>query len=158
MTVAAIDAPAPAAKNEAGGRKVRIDADARGHFLSEFKLNGRRVEAMVDTGATLVALNLSTARRLGLGIDATDFKYSVETANSSTRAATVILKSLEIGRIRAENVEAVVLDDKALSNTLIGVSFLNRLTRIITSRTGRWFSFNRPMCRNCGRRTASLPC
>ena len=40
------------------GRKVRIDSDATGHFNAEFKINGRHIKGMVDTGATLVALNL----------------------------------------------------------------------------------------------------
>ena len=39
------------------GRKVRVKADAAGHFLADFKLNGRSVGAMVDNGATLVAIN-----------------------------------------------------------------------------------------------------
>ena len=48
------------------GRKVRMPADERGHFSGEFKLNGRSVDALIDTGATLVAINLSTARRIGI--------------------------------------------------------------------------------------------
>ncbi|MBA3446289.1 MAG: TIGR02281 family clan AA aspartic protease [Pseudaminobacter sp.] len=109
------------------GRKVRLAADARGHFVADFKLNGRRVEALVDTGATVVAINASTARRIGLSLKAADFRDSVNTANGVAPAASVTLDRLEIGRIAVENVPAVVLDDKALSGTLIGMSFLNRL-------------------------------
>jgi len=39
--------------------------DARGHFSAEFKLNGRKINGMIDTGATLIAINLSTARKAG---------------------------------------------------------------------------------------------
>ncbi|RUU49403.1 TIGR02281 family clan AA aspartic protease, partial [Mesorhizobium sp. M7A.T.Ca.TU.009.01.1.1] len=39
------------------GRKVIVAADERGHFSSAFKLNGRQVDGMIDTGATLVAIN-----------------------------------------------------------------------------------------------------
>ena len=111
------------------GRKVRLAADARGHFSAEFKINGRRVRGMVDTGATLVAINLSTARRIGLNLMPVDFKHRVSTANGQARAAVATLESLQVGRIRVEDVEAVVLDDRALSETLIGVSFLNRLSK-----------------------------
>ena len=38
-----------------------------------------------------------------------------------------MIERLQIGRILVENVEAIVLDDKALARTLIGMSFLNRL-------------------------------
>lgn len=111
------------------GRKVRIEADQFGHFNADFRLNGRSVGAMVDTGATLVAMNVSTARRVGIRIMPADFKYTVRTANGETRAAGVRIDRLQIGRILVENVDAVVLDDQALDGTLIGVSFLNRLAK-----------------------------
>lgn len=111
------------------GRSVRLDADPRGHFAGDFKLNGRKIGAVIDTGATLVALNVSTARKIGLKITQADFKYTVDTANGSTPAAAATIESLAIGRIHVENVQAVVLEDKALSDTLIGVSFLRRLSR-----------------------------
>jgi aspartyl protease family protein len=111
------------------GRKVRVAADPFGHFNADFRLNGHSVDAMVDTGATLVAMNRSTARRVGITISPADLKYTVKTANGETRAAGVIIQKLQIGRIVVENVEAVVLDDSALEGTLIGVSFLKRLAR-----------------------------
>lgn len=111
------------------GRKVRIDSDATGHFNADFKINGRNVKGMVDTGATLVALNFSTATRAGIKVTPADFKYLVMTANGETRAAGVLIRELQIGRITVENVEALVLDDKSLRDTLIGVSFLKRLAR-----------------------------
>jgi len=111
------------------GRKVRVAADPVGHFNADFRLNGHSVDAMVDTGATLVAMNTSTARRVGIRVSPADLKYSVKTANGETRAVGVVIQKLQIGRIVVENVEAVVLDDSALERTLIGVSFLKRLAR-----------------------------
>jgi aspartyl protease family protein len=111
------------------GRKVRIAADQSGHFNAEFRLNGRSVGALVDTGATLVAMNASTTRRIGIKVMPADFKYKVRTANGETRAAGATIDRLQIGRILVENVEAVVLEDRALDGTLIGVSFLKRLAK-----------------------------
>jgi aspartyl protease family protein len=111
------------------GHKVRLAADPAGHFLAEFKLNGRRVSAMIDTGATLVAINLSTARKIGIRLTPADFKYQVTTANGNAHAAAATIDSLEIGRIAIDNVQAVVLEDKALNGTLIGMSFLKQLRR-----------------------------
>jgi aspartyl protease family protein len=111
------------------GRKVKIAADQFGHFSADFRLNGRNIGAMIDTGATLVAMNASTARRIGIRIMPDDFKYKVKTANGETRAAGATIDRLQIGRITVENVEAVVLDDHALEATLIGVSFLKRLAK-----------------------------
>ena len=95
--------------------------------MGEFKLNGRQVKALVDTGATLVAINASTAKRIGITLSPADFKYQVDTANGTARAASAMIDNLQIGRIYVESVQALVLDDKALDGTLIGMSFLKRL-------------------------------
>ena len=111
------------------GRSVRIQGDPRGHFIGEFRLNGLRMIAMVDTGATYVAINSSTARRLGIYLQPEDFRHVLQTANGQTRAAVAMIERLEIGRIDVTNVETLVLDDRSLSDILIGVNFLSRLKR-----------------------------
>jgi aspartyl protease family protein len=111
------------------GRRVRIPADRAGHYVASFKLNGRSVDAMIDTGASLVAINESTARRIGLSLKPADFAHKVQTANGSTVAAAATIRELQIGRITAREVPAMVLKDKALSSTLIGASFLQRIAR-----------------------------
>ena len=122
-------AVAKAGQESLPGRKVRLPADARGHFTGDFKLNGRRVAALVDTGATLVAINASMAKRIGIELTPADFKYEVDTANGKARAASAMIDNLQIGRIYIESVQALVLDDKALDGTLIGMSFLKRLDK-----------------------------
>lgn len=119
--VAAVQAPT--------GRKVRLEADGRGHFSAEFRINGRAVPAMIDTGATVVAINQSTARRIGVAVQPSDYRATVETANGVVKAAAVQIERLEIGRIVVTDVAALVLDDRALSGTLVGMSFLSRLSR-----------------------------
>lgn len=113
----------------AGRGKVRLDADGGGHFGGDFRLNGRAVPAMVDTGATYVAINRTTARRIGLRIAEADFTASANTANGRVRVAPAIIERIAIGRIELRDVQAVVLDDRALSGTLVGMSFLSRLGR-----------------------------
>ncbi|MEZ5810132.1 MAG: TIGR02281 family clan AA aspartic protease [Rhizobiaceae bacterium] len=123
------EGPRPGEVAPLAGRRVQMTMDRDGHFSGSFKLNGRRVESLVDTGATLVAINRSTARRIGLNLLPADFKYEVNTANGTTKAAAAKIKSLQIGRIYVTDVEVVVLDDRALDNALIGMSFLKRLSR-----------------------------
>jgi aspartyl protease family protein len=119
-------APTPVAVARTG--TTILQADAAGHYRGTFKLNGRTTEALVDTGASLVAINETTARRIGVSVASLDFKYPISTANGETRAAHVRLQRVEIGTVRVEDVDAFVLRDKALSGTLIGMSFLKRLT------------------------------
>lgn len=111
------------------GRKVRIPSDAKGHFFAEFKLNGRRISGMVDTGATMVAINASTARRVGINLQESDFSARVNTANGMTRAAVATLEGMAIGKIYVPDVEVLVLDDHALDHTLVGMTFLAELKR-----------------------------
>lgn len=111
------------------GRMVLVTADERGHFTSAFKLNGRQIDGMIDTGATLVAINSSTARRIGISLNPSDFSRDVNTANGSIKAAVVTIDRLQIGKITVNGVQAVVLDDRALSTNLIGMSFLARLAK-----------------------------
>lgn len=120
--------PAPAAAPlQPPGRKALVEADGRGHFVAAFRINGSPVEAMIDTGATVVALNLSTARRAGITLQPSDFTHTVETANGRVKAAAVEIGSLRIGRIALDDVQAVVLEDRALRTNLVGMSFLGRL-------------------------------
>lgn len=119
----------PPAPPPATGRGVRMEADGRGHFIGEFRLNGRAAEAMIDTGASAVAINRSTARRIGLSPANSDFIHPVSTANGTTHAAQVLINRIEIGGIAVRDVPALVLEDTALSGTLIGMSFLSKLRR-----------------------------
>lgn len=111
----------------AAGRSLRLQRDASGHFTGDFRVNGRPLNGLIDTGATLVAINLGTARKLGLNVGPNDFTYVINTANGETSAARVVLERMEIGSIRAEDVETFVLDDPSLSINLVGMSFLNKL-------------------------------
>lgn len=127
---AATQKPVEAAKVQpvsATPGSVILEADGRGHFNGAFRMNGRSVDGMVDTGASLVAINESTARKLGFGVNSLDFRYAVNTANGNTDAALIVLDRVEIGNVRVREVKAFVLRDKALSGTLVGMSFLKKL-------------------------------
>ncbi|EJK79311.1 TIGR02281 family clan AA aspartic protease [Rhizobium rhizogenes] len=106
---------------------VLLPAGAGGHYQGDFKINGRPVQGMIDTGATYVAINESTARRLGISGSDLDYRYTTQTANGPSKVALVKLDRLEIGTIKVRDVDAVVSKDGALSTTLIGMSFLKKL-------------------------------
>lgn len=120
------DRPAATPASASPGQTV-LKAVQGGHFAGSFRMNGKQVDGMIDTGASAVAINESTARRLGFSPASLDYKYSVGTANGTTQAAHVVLNRIEIGSIRVRDVDAFVLKDKALSSTLIGMSFLKKL-------------------------------
>ena len=115
--------------NPLDGRKARIAMDSRGHFVTDAKMNGRNEEVLVDTGATYVAINESLARRLGIRLKNSDFKYKVRTANGITYAAAAVIEEIQIGRVRVQNVQASVSRDEALNTVLLGMSFLKKLKK-----------------------------
>ena len=117
------------AENPLAGRVAHIAQDGRGHFKVEARLNGRAERVLVDTGATLVAINESTARRIGFRLAKDEFRYTVNTANGQTQAAEVVIEQISIGRVEVRDVRAMVLSDKALSSTLLGMSFLKQLRK-----------------------------
>jgi aspartyl protease family protein len=51
------------------------------------------------------------------------------TANGSVRAAPALLDKVEVGDLIVRDVAAVILPDGALSDNLLGLSFLSRLRR-----------------------------
>ncbi|MBO0131308.1 TIGR02281 family clan AA aspartic protease [Agrobacterium burrii] len=120
--------PEPAKPEPISLGGVNLKADSRGHFNAAFRINGKSFDGLVDTGASMVAINETIARRLGFGVNSLDFKYAISTANGQTMAAHVKLDRVEIGPIRVQNVDAMVLKDNALSNMLIGMSFLKQLS------------------------------
>ncbi|MBV8918957.1 TIGR02281 family clan AA aspartic protease [Bradyrhizobium sp.] len=122
--------PAPAAAAvQAGFRSLSIPRDNRGHFLTEGRIDGQRISFMVDTGASVVALNESSAARFGLRPSAGDYNAAVATANGTVKAARTRLAMLDVGGLIVRDVEAMVLPDEALSENLLGLSFLSKLRR-----------------------------
>src|ERR1700716_3712173 len=114
---------------QAGLRSLSIPRDARGHFLAEGRIDGQRIGFMVDTGASVVALNETSAARFGLRPARGDFNATVTTANGTIKAARTRLARVEIGGLVVRDVDAMVLPDAALSENLLGLSFLSKLKR-----------------------------
>ena len=113
----------------AGGRSLSIRPDRRGHFQTEGRIEGQRIDFMVDTGASMIALNESSAARFGLRPSRGDYNATISTANGTVKAARTRLAMVEIGGLTVRDVDAMVLPDEALSENLLGLSFLSRLKR-----------------------------
>ncbi|MGL4395697.1 MAG: retropepsin-like aspartic protease family protein [Hyphomicrobium sp.] len=113
-----------------GDGDMTIQANDNGHFETEIEINGRSIDVMVDTGATLVALTYEDAERAGLFLSASDFTHGVRTANGVAKVAPVQLDEITLGDITVRNVRGAVSEPGKLHKTLLGMSFLGRLTRV----------------------------
>jgi aspartyl protease family protein len=127
--LAAVPAPPAPSQQNAYRSSVVIPPDARGHFVVDARVDGRRMEFMLDTGASVVALRARDAAALGIHPIARDLTLEVKTANGTTRAAPVQLGMVEVSGLSVRNVAALVSADGALSENLLGLSFLSRLRR-----------------------------
>jgi aspartyl protease family protein len=112
-----------------GGRSLSIRRDAHGHFATEARIDGQRIGFMVDTGASVVALNESSAARFGLRPSRGQYTATVTTANGKVKAARARIAMLDVGGLIVRDVDAMVLPDEALSENLLGLSFLSKLKR-----------------------------
>ncbi|MGL6162495.1 retropepsin-like aspartic protease family protein [Microbulbifer sp.] len=121
-----LDAPVAASYQRAEHAEVRLMPDSRGHYSTSGWVNGRSVSMMVDTGATSIAFNYPTARRLGLDLERAQ-PIRVSTANGVARAYRLKLDSVTIGGIKLHNVDATVHTDDFPQITLLGNSFLSRV-------------------------------
>lgn len=112
------------------GRIVELKAGAHGHYYARAEINGRPIDVLVDSGASLVALTYDDARHAGLNIRDSDYTHRVSTANGPARVAPVTLDRVSIGDITVRNVPAAVSEPGRLATSLLGMSFLGRLQRI----------------------------
>jgi aspartyl protease family protein len=116
------------------GGIVRLAADRNGHYSTDIEVNGRSVKALVDTGATLIALRYEDARSIGVVSPGDRFDVTIRTANGEGRAKRVRLRSVSLGSITLRDVDALVVEQGALSINLLGMSFLKRLARFEVQR------------------------
>jgi aspartyl protease family protein len=107
--------------------EVTIRRRHGGEFIVSGKVNNRPVEFVFDTGASSVVLSAEDAVRAGLSLDGLDFDTPVTTANGSATAAPVRLDTLAVGPIVVGGVRALVARPGALNESLLGMSFLERL-------------------------------
>lgn len=123
---------AAAGETEAAGAStatVELRAGARGHFSTTARVNGRSIPVLVDTGASMVALTYEDAERAGIFVRPHDFTGRVNTANGIARVAPIRLDSVSIGDITVHDVEGAVSEPGRLGTSLLGMSFISRLSR-----------------------------
>jgi aspartyl protease family protein len=111
----------------AASRNMTIPRGENGHFNVEAEVDGRHMDFLIDTGASVIALRESDAARLGIHPARREYTANVSTANGLIRAAPIELNRVEVGSLTVRNVAALVLPDEALGQNLLGMSFLSRV-------------------------------
>lgn len=110
-----------------GPVEVKIRKRLDGHFTAKVEVNGKSVSMIVDTGASTIVLRPEDAAKAGIDVSRLSFTVPVLTANGRTVAARVRLESVALGPLARQQVEALVAEPHALTQSLLGMSFLSRL-------------------------------
>ena len=104
-------------------KSVTLQRGPDGHYRAEALINGKKVNVLVDTGATGVAISSRLANELHLQSHAA---ISTNTANGESVSYMTRLESVALGGIQAHDVGAIIAPGLA-GDVLLGMTFLGRM-------------------------------
>lgn len=108
------------------GKETHIRMSADGHFWARVTLDGVSRRMLVDSGATVTALSVDTAKAAALEVRKSVFPMILNTANGQVSAQTATVGELRLGDIAARDLSVVV--SPAFGNTdVLGMNFLSKL-------------------------------
>ena len=126
------NSPAPvqtAATTTSSGNAGSVVLERRqGHYFADVSVNGRNIDFLVDTGASMVALTEADARKAGIQFDRSRFTVIGSGASGPVRGQMVTINSISLQGKRVANVRGAVLEGSDMS--LLGQSFLNEMRSI----------------------------
>ncbi|KEA63180.1 hypothetical protein ADIMK_2704 [Marinobacterium lacunae] len=126
--IASRDNPnATLALSDSARPEVVLDRNRAGHYLAPGRINGQRVEFLLDTGATNVSVPQGLASELGLQRGA---PMQSMTANGVVTVYRTQLDSVELGGIRMQDVSATINPGMSENIVLLGMSFMQHLELI----------------------------
>lgn len=115
------------AASTAGKGLVTLYTGGGAHFYADGYLNDAAVKFLVDTGATIVAINSHDAERAGIDYKRTGKQEVVATASGMARSYAIKIARVRVGEITLHNVDASVIEGRFPLQPLLGMSFLGQL-------------------------------
>jgi len=115
-------------KAEFAASDLVVPLSRRGNsFLVDTSINGRRVNMLLDTGASITSLSSQQIQRLGLAPTGRSIRLS--TANGERNAALYRAEKIRLGRLTVEGlvVAEIEFDSNSPIQGLLGTDLLNRV-------------------------------
>ena len=106
------------------GEAIELRRQDDGHYWITVDINGKPVRFMVDSGATMTAINATTAKEAG--VEANGYPIILSTANGRVAAKRATVLSLVVGPHKIEN-HPVVVSESFGDVNLLGMNFLNNM-------------------------------
>lgn len=117
--------------NEARVAVLRASSARGRHYFAPVTINGRTVEGIIDTGASMVAMSTETANAFGIRF-AEGVQGTSSTANGRIMTYRVVVPQVDVAGIKVRNVPVSV---GITGDLLVGMSFLSQLDVSISSDT-----------------------
>lgn len=113
-----------ASEGDDAPRVMTLRSGRNGHFFADLTINGVTVrDALIDTGASDVAISTVTAGLMGVSLEGTATRAN--TANGVVSGTTKVVPQVRVGQITLRDIQVTILPN--LGTPLIGMSFLGRL-------------------------------
>ncbi|MFW2852471.1 retropepsin-like aspartic protease family protein [Sphingomonas sp. TX0543] len=108
------------------GTAVRIAMAPDGHFWASVRIDGVERRMLIDSGATITALSVATAKAANVDTTESPFATAIDTANGSVQADRGRIARLEVGAITVRDLAVVVAPEFGQTDVL-GMNFLSQL-------------------------------
>jgi aspartyl protease family protein len=107
---------------------VQLERDSDGHFYADVEINGSRIHALVDTGASGIAMSREDAHAAGVATSIGMNDVVGEGADGAVHGEVVTLDRIQLGEKKAEKMPAIVLNSGGQS--LLGQEFLSKFDSV----------------------------
>jgi aspartyl protease family protein len=105
-----------------------IERSPDGHFYADVDINGATIHALVDTGASRIALTRDDARAAGIALSIGMNEVIGRGADGDIRGENIVLDRVSLGSASVEGISAIVLNSG--QQTLLGQNFLSQFASV----------------------------
>jgi aspartyl protease family protein len=109
-------------------QSIELTRQPNGYFYADVQINGAPVHAIVDTGATVIALSREDAQAAGIATSIGMNEVVGRGADGDVKGEEVTLDRVALGQKTVEAVPAIVLSNGEQS--LLGQSFLAKFASV----------------------------
>ena len=109
-------------------QSIELTRSSNGYFYADVQINGAPVHAVVDTGATVIALSRDDARSAGIATSIGMNDVVGQGADGAVKGEQVTIDRVSLGDKIVEGVPAIVLSSGGQS--LLGQSFLSKFESV----------------------------
>jgi aspartyl protease family protein len=109
------------------GSTVRLTRHDDGHFHAAVRVNGKPVQFLIDSGATMTSLSAEAAEMAGIVVDRSTVPVIVETANGAVKDWRAVANAMALESILIKDHSVLISDNLSDDQNLLGMNFLDEL-------------------------------